>query len=736
MSDARSSGLLRRVRTLFGSGVVAGLSDAELLERFRAKRATAEDAALAAEAAFAALVARHGPMVLGVCRRALADPNDVEDAFQATFLVLVRRARSVRVGDSLGRWLYGVARRVAAKARARSQHDRVRTAPLPDDPVAPDDPADRIGLLAALDEELSRLPEKYRAPVVLCHLEGLTHAEAADRLRWPVGTVSGRLSRARDLLRDRLVRRGIAPGAALLSSEGVRAAVPEALAQATVRAATRLATGGAPSQAGAVSASALSLMSAVLRAAAVVKLKVTAAVVLAVVVAGAAVGAGVRGGAGIRGPASDRDTGQAPVVTLNAATDSSAGHREADEIVKEIEAALAMTDGLGAGDWCEIRLMPKLSDVNALPATGKRLIIVAEVNHALHLRMFDVDGKMILDSAAKRFTNTWVEYLEQLVPRLWPPHELTFIDRISVVNAVTQIAGRTGRDEFRRVHGRIASLVGELRSEYPDDPRVAHFLPDRWASLIPIGQRGVVVREIREVLETAKDRELWISALYFETAFRIQAPINGRAVASLAESFARQAPKGKRAGELLHMAVHRLGADWSTLVGLAVIFAIVAGLIAATIGMRRWLKYALRVSLVLLALLAVALVGFFFLDNDTLIATIRYAYEKFGDGSAVAMVLSRWLPVETFVQLRILAGTIRAAVAVVLATLSALFLVVARRRFAESPTRWPSAIRLGILTFFLVLAALCGVDACLIACQRNALRVRIVRDYPGAFRGK
>src|SRR5262249_27748746 len=104
------------------------------------------EAVQTAEVAFAALVSRHGPMVLGVCRRALADPNDVEDAFQATFLVLVRRARSVRVGDSLGRWLYGVARRVAAKARARSHRDRVRTTPLADSPVAAEDPADRIGL--------------------------------------------------------------------------------------------------------------------------------------------------------------------------------------------------------------------------------------------------------------------------------------------------------------------------------------------------------------------------------------------------------------------------------------------------------------------------------------------------------------------------------------------------------------------------------------------------------------
>ncbi len=121
MAKARSSGLLHQVNTLFGAGVAGGLSDAELLDRFLSRSAAAQDAALAAEAAFATLVARHGPMVLGVCRRALADPNDVDDAFQATFLVLVRRARSVRVEDSLGRWLYGVARRVAAKALARSE---------------------------------------------------------------------------------------------------------------------------------------------------------------------------------------------------------------------------------------------------------------------------------------------------------------------------------------------------------------------------------------------------------------------------------------------------------------------------------------------------------------------------------------------------------------------------------------------------------------------------------------
>ncbi len=550
MAKARSSGLLHQVRTLFGAGVAGGLSDAELLDRFLSRSAAAEDAALAAEAAFAALVARHGPMVLGVCRRALADPNDVDDAFQATFLVLVRRARSVRVGDSLGRWLYGVARRVAAKAQARSERARVRSVPLGREPVASEPPADRIELLAALDEEVSRLPEKYRAPVVLCDLEGLTHAQAAARLRWPVGTVSGRLSRARDLLKNRLVRRGMAPTAgsmvALLATEGARAAVSEPLAAATVRAATRLAMGSG-SQAGvaSVSASALSLMNAVLRTAVMVKLKVAAAVLLV-----------DRGGRG-RGRSGDRRRGRRARPGSRSGRRTSAGGRvrtrsriQQPSTVRPMRSSRRSrrrsqrppNPGLDTRPTGELRLMPNVNDLNALPSAGKRLFIVADVNHVLHLRMFDLEGKMVLDSDAKRFTSTWVDYLQQLVPTLWPPHKLTEIEKISVINAVRKLAGRSVWDEMQRVHGRIAALVGELRTVYPHDPRVAHYLPERWASLTTFGQGGVVYPEIREVLETTKDPELRNSALYFETSLRFREPIDGPTAVSLAESFAGQAP--------------------------------------------------------------------------------------------------------------------------------------------------------------------------------------------------
>jgi hypothetical protein len=495
-----------------------------------------------------------------------------------------------------------------------------------------------------------------------------------------------------------------------------------------------LAVGGA-SQTKAVSASALTLTNAVLRAAAVVRLKVAAAVVLAIAVAGAAVGAGVRGGAGVRDPASDQDAGRASTVALDAASNRTAGHRPADEIVQEIEAALVAAAELGQINEVELRLMPKVNDLSALPPAGKNLIIVADLNPVLYLRLFDVHGKMVLDSDVKRFTNTWAEYLRQLVPRLWPPHELTETDRISVIHAARSLAGQDWHKEMQQVHGRIASLVGELRAVYPDDPRVAHYLPERWDSLRTSGPWSAIDPEVREVLETTRNPELRTNALYFETYLRIVKPIDGRAAVSLARSFGRQAPGDKRAGELLHLAGHKLGVDQTTLVGLAAVFAIFAGLLAATIGIGRWLKSALRVGVVLLAFFSVALAVLFFLANDTLVATILYVYEKLsGWALAMAMVLPRWFEPETFPQLRALAGTLRAAVAVTLAALCGVALVVVRRRFATPPTRWPSAIRLGVLTFFSVLAASCAVDACLIGFQRNAIRARLARGVLTAGR--
>jgi RNA polymerase sigma factor (sigma-70 family) len=258
---------------LLGLGTVAGLSEWQLLNRYISR---------GDEAAFEALVARHGPMVLGVCRRLLADPHDAEDASQATFLVLVRKAGSLGEHDAIGHWLYGVARRVALKARGQAARRRTHEPRLATDPPAPPfDPA-AIDLGPALDAELDRLPAKYRAPIVLCYLEGLTHEQAASALRWPLGTVKGRLARARDLLRDRLIRRGIALSAGALAgslSRDAACAVPEALLDSTVQAALRFASG--PLSAGIVSAPVAALIQGVLTTMFVSKVKTAAALTAA-----------------------------------------------------------------------------------------------------------------------------------------------------------------------------------------------------------------------------------------------------------------------------------------------------------------------------------------------------------------------------------------------------------------------------------------------------------------------
>ena len=233
----RSSGaVLRQIHTLFTAGSSNGVSDRQLLERFLARR----DAV--AELAFATLVERHGPMVLGVCRRILADAHEAEDAFQATFLVLVRQAGSIRVDGSLGRWLYGVAKRVSVHARAnnrrRQARERLAVGQLEirtRDTSA--DTTDVTDVQKILAEELDRLPARFKAPIVLCDLEGATHEAAAQCLGCPVGTIKSRLSRARARLRRRLIRRGLTSPDLATNISLIPVAVPRRLAEATNQAA-------------------------------------------------------------------------------------------------------------------------------------------------------------------------------------------------------------------------------------------------------------------------------------------------------------------------------------------------------------------------------------------------------------------------------------------------------------------------------------------------------------------
>src|SRR6516225_5762657 len=248
------------------------------------------------QAAFGDLVRRHGPMVLGVCRRILRDPHAAEDAFQATFLLLARKAGSVRKRGSIGPWLYGVAQRVALEARGTTAR---RPVPTPLDLEVPGvddhDGLERDELHAALHEELGRLPEKYRAPLVICYFEGLPHKAVARQLGWPLGTVRSRIARGRDRVGARLTRRGVAPAAVLLALgllPKTAAAVPARLVEATVRVAARVAASERVTQ-GEVPARVADLEKKVRKAMHLTRLRWATAFALAVVVIGAGVTAGV-----------------------------------------------------------------------------------------------------------------------------------------------------------------------------------------------------------------------------------------------------------------------------------------------------------------------------------------------------------------------------------------------------------------------------------------------------------
>jgi RNA polymerase sigma factor (sigma-70 family) len=273
MSTAHTQAALRHLRGLLAAEQAGQMPDGELLERFVRRRE---------EAAFAALVRRHGPLVFGVCRRVLHNRHDAEDAFQAAFLALARHAAAVGRG-SVGGWLYRVAYRVAVKARARAlrREEQERRAPQrsPADPLA-----ELTGreLLAVLDEGLQELPEEYRRPLVLCHLQGKTRDEAARECGCSLGTLKRRLERGREALRARLARRGLALPAALLTAalvgEAGSAAVPAALAAATVSAAL--------SASAAVPAAVAELAEGLLRGTTVSRLKAAVLLLLGTAVVG------------------------------------------------------------------------------------------------------------------------------------------------------------------------------------------------------------------------------------------------------------------------------------------------------------------------------------------------------------------------------------------------------------------------------------------------------------------
>ena len=297
MPTGHASRLMPTVRRVVLAGTAADRTDGQLLAAFIADRCGES---------FGELVRRHGPMVLGVCGRVTGDRTLAEDAFQAVFLVLARRAATVRPREQVGNWLYGVAYRTALKARAvlarrRAREKQVDVMPDPPAPVPPDAWSD---LQVVIDEELARLPEKLRVPVVLCDLEGRPQREVARHLNVPPATLATRLAAARRTLAQRLTRRGVALSggalAGLLLAHGTATAVPRALARGVTLAAEGFAGGVAPPasppvpgpEAG-VSAQAIQLSEGVIRMMMLAKLKAVAVTALTVLALTGGIGFGL-----------------------------------------------------------------------------------------------------------------------------------------------------------------------------------------------------------------------------------------------------------------------------------------------------------------------------------------------------------------------------------------------------------------------------------------------------------
>jgi RNA polymerase sigma factor (sigma-70 family) len=287
VTDVPGGTILDHLYRTAGAAALAGQTDAELL------RHVVAGPGATAEAAFTVLLHRHGPLVYRTCRAALRDAHDAEDAFQATFLVLARKARSLRVRGDLGPWLYEVARRVAAHARTaaarRRKHEQQAAAVKAEatDASEPD-------VASLVHDAVGRLPQRFRAAVVLCDLEGLSYRDAAGRLGWTLATVRNRLARGRQRLRTALQRVGLAPEVVALTA-GAAPTVPRALAMATAHAAAQVAAG---TGAGGVPESVLTLVTGGLHAMLIAKLKTVGLSMLAamVLVAGAY-------GLGAKGPA-------------------------------------------------------------------------------------------------------------------------------------------------------------------------------------------------------------------------------------------------------------------------------------------------------------------------------------------------------------------------------------------------------------------------------------------------
>jgi RNA polymerase sigma factor (sigma-70 family) len=342
------NGVLQDLRKFVLRHEGAGLTDGQLLECFLRNRL---------EGAFTALVQRHGPMVMGVCCRVLPNVHDAEDAFQATFLVLARKAAGIVPPDAVAAWLHGVAYRTARKAKAMTARRRLKERQFRETrPTATTAKDAWEELQPLLDEELSRLPEKYQSAIVLCDLEGKTKKEAAGQLRCPEGTLSSRLTRGRRMLAKRLARRGVALPAgslAVLTGQGAASAcVRTSLVVSTGKAAALFA-GGHTTDPGAISPKVAALTEGVLKAMLLTKLKIATVVMLALGVLVASAGLAAYHALAAEPPGTKKDVASKPDAPKPQALQERVfvGHSDGIGMVAiSRDGRLALSGGLTYGD--------------------------------------------------------------------------------------------------------------------------------------------------------------------------------------------------------------------------------------------------------------------------------------------------------------------------------------------------------------------------------------------------
>jgi RNA polymerase sigma factor (sigma-70 family) len=366
MTEAHPTPILHHIHHLIGSVPATALTDGELLERFLKD---GDDTAVEV------LVRRYGPLVFGVCRRVLHNTHTAEDAFQATFFVLIRKAPSLDRARPLGSYLYTVAYRLALRARAnelrrqRREEQAARSRPLSDSPAS--SPSD---LLVALEEELHRLPARHRVPLVLCYLDGKTNDQAAEILGTPRGSMAARLERARDRLRECLTRRGfIVSSAALvaaLTSAGAQAAVPLPLVDNTVRAALWFSRDDAGAE-GFLSTQAVALARGAVRAVFLNRLKITGALLLAVLMLGT-------GATLLLKAAPQADQPPPEARTRRAEVPGAAPERGANAALQYGQAFIALRRGVGDQDKL-------LEECLTMPLDTRARQIVTRAAYALRL---------------------------------------------------------------------------------------------------------------------------------------------------------------------------------------------------------------------------------------------------------------------------------------------------------------------------------------------------------------